>query len=225
MESPSSNQRQIVLCPLRFEMRALQKAGVAKRFDLACCGPGASGVRDWVARTGTQNRPVILAGLAGALSDRIHLGDAAAIAEVIDADSLETWRSPLVDTLAPHDSQRWRATSAKASVIGRSHKDHLHQHTGADIVDQESVAFAAAAAAAGWRWGIVRGISDDLESSLPVESDRWIDAAGRTRVRSVLAALGGRPMLLPVLWRLGRRSNVAMRAVVEVILAGRCLGP
>lgn len=37
----------------------------------------------------------------------------------------------------------------------------------ADIIDMESAAFAPGATAAGWRWTILRGLSDNTENALP----------------------------------------------------------
>jgi hypothetical protein len=110
-------------------------------------------------------------------------------------------------------------TSAPIPVRRAEEKVRLADEIGADLVDLESRAFAVAATSRGWRWGIVRGISDAANTDLPGGIERWVDGAGRLRWPFVLAAMSRRPALLGPLLRLRRDAWAAMRAVAGRIAA------
>jgi hypothetical protein len=107
--------------------------------------------------------------------------------------------------------------SAAAPVCRASEKAALAERTGADLIDLESAAFAAAASSRGWRWGIVRGVSDTAHSDLPPDVGLWIDRLGRLRWAALLVAIARRPVLAGFLLRLGRHARQAMKAVAERI--------
>ena len=100
-------------------------------------------------------------------------------------------------------------TPAQKRELGREH--------GAALVDLESSAFAAAAESRGWRWGIVRGVSDGPEDRLPAAIRGWVDERGRARPAKVCLALVRRPGILGSVTRLARRSRAAMAAVARVL--------
>jgi len=110
-------------------------------------------------------------------------------------------------------------TSRSAIVRRAADKAVLAERTGADLVDLESVAFATAASARGWRWGIVRGMSDAVDADLPAEIEACLDARGRLRRVAILAAVCRRPALAGSLRRLRRDGLMAMQAVAERIAA------
>jgi len=87
----------------------------------------------------------------------------------------------------------------------------------ADIVDLEAAEFARVATARGWRWHVVRGISDGHLDALPAGIERWTDAEGRTRLGAVAAAVLRRRARIGDLVRVGRDSSAAMRAVGEAL--------
>ena len=59
-------EQAVVVCPLEFERRALEREGLGRRCALERCGPGAESVRRWAANHAARG-PVILCGLAGSL--------------------------------------------------------------------------------------------------------------------------------------------------------------
>jgi hypothetical protein len=216
--------RPIVLCPLRFERRALRRAGLGRTCELKLCGAGARAIASWIPSLEPADRPVILAGLAGALRSDRPAGSAWIITEVRpkDAESLlPSWPGPRKGRSIDGPGS-CIITSSTTIVRRTTEKAILARQTGADLIDLESVAFAQAASARGWRWGIVRGISDAADSDLPAEIETWLDDRGRLRGAALLAALCRRPGLAASLRRLRRDGLRAMGAVAERIDA--CLG-
>jgi hypothetical protein len=93
----------------------------------------------------------------------------------------------------------------------------LARAAGAELVDQESLAFVEAARLASWRWAIVRGVSDDADSRLPRHIARWVRADGRTNGPAIVCDLCRRPTDLWRLVVLGRAARRAMNAVSEAV--------
>ncbi|MGO4723609.1 MULTISPECIES: phosphorylase family protein [unclassified Inquilinus] len=93
-------------------------------------------------------------------------------------------------------------------------KAALHRDSGADIIDLESAALAAAAVAAGLPFGVLRAVADPAAHGLPPAALVGLDAEGRPAVGPVLRALARSPGQLPALIRLGRQSGAAMAALL-----------
>jgi nucleoside phosphorylase len=107
--------------------------------------------------------------------------------------------------------------SVAAPLADADAKRAERARSGADVVDMESAAFAREAMARGWRWTIVRGISDGALDALPADVADWTDADGRTRAARVAVALLRRPALARDMARLGARSRRAMAAVARAL--------
>lgn len=233
IESPPSNRRPVgyagvvsapdsmkplVMCPLQFEMKPLL-AALADRYDFICTGPGEARMMDAMRHAAAQHRPaIILAGLAGALTVDHRAGTAAIIAVVIDATSRERWTPTLTIAEGPAVAL-CSITSAGAVLVSAADRQHLHHQTGADLVDMESAAFARAATAAGARWAIVRGISDDPNTGIVPLASSMVDEGGRTRLGRAARVALANPGCVPAMLKLGRDSR---RALGEVrILLGK----
>ena len=106
-------------------------------------------------------------------------------------------------------------TTVGETVVDPAAKRALGARSGAELVDKESVAFAQVAANAGWRWAVVRGVSDGVEEALPADIDRWVTPAGRPRRAFVLRRLARKPSLWPLVRRLKRHTAAAMDRVAE----------
>ena len=208
--------RPIILCALGFELKVLARLGLGRRCDLRCCGPGPDALDAWAHGLGASDRPVILAGLAGALRDGIAAGSAHVITCVRDEhdDPERFWRPPLRGA-AGEGGERESCTvvSCRSLVITADARRALAQRTGADLVDLESAAFAAAASSLSWRWGVIRGVSDEASSDLPEGLAQWIDGRGRSRADRFLLAACRRPSVLGAALRLRRNGIAAMRGV------------
>jgi hypothetical protein len=109
--------------------------------------------------------------------------------------------------------------SVAAPITDAAGKRAERARSGADVVDLEAAAFAREAEARGWRWAVVRGVSDGAGDALPAGVEGWTGADGRTRVASVAVAIVRRPALLPEVLRLGARSRRAMAAVAVALEA------
>lgn len=206
----------VVICPLEFERRALLQAGVGKYCEVRCCGPGALATRQCVQSSAITDRPIILAGLAGALREDIAKGSAHVATRVID-DAGHAWHPPGIAEGDPPGPSGPTIISTLHTITTTQDKHALAQRSGADLVDLESAAFAEAASAAGRRWAIVRGVSDGLHDALPEDIDEWVDEQGRTRTSAVIAAILRRPALVGEVRRLRADSIEAMNAVAGVI--------
>lgn len=200
-----------LLSPLEFERSALRGVGRRPGVRLHCCGPGAERVAAWAARAGLPaGSLVVLVGVAGALAGGLAAGAAVEVSEVVGAGvagpSLRLTGLPLA-----------RAVSVAAPLADADEKRAERARSGADVVDMESAAFAREAMARGWRWTIVRGISDGALDALPAGVAGWTDADGRTRAARVAVALLRRPALARDMARLGARSRRAMAAVARAL--------
>ena len=208
----SSNAKPLVFCPLGYEMKSL-RAGLSDRFDFLCTGPGGKRTIAAFNDVNIHDRPaVILAGLAGALTEHHRAGSAAIIREVIDPTTRERWNPTLVMKALPGTSV-CSVTSAETILETAEARKRLHVETGADLVDLESVAFARVANKAGLRWAIVRGISDDPLTGIIPNAAAMVDASGRTRLGPALAQVFRHPRTLPAFLQLKRKSGAALGEV------------
>lgn len=217
MDTAAGLTRPILVVPLEFERRALLDTAVNQACEIVCCGPGASRVGRWVASCGSPEQPLILVGLAGSLRADIATGTAYWVAKVIDDDGHEwkpTFKGRDEETSGGRDLT---IVSTQQAVTESAAKRRLAQRTGADLVDMESAAFAAAASQIQRPWAVVRGVSDGVEDSLPDDIEDWIDERGRTKTAAVISAIVRRPALLGAVRRLRAQSAAAMDAAAQVI--------
>ncbi len=158
---------------------------------------------------------VLLAGVAGGLRDSIPLRSAVVASAVIE----ETGRRFVPSLRVPGGATATLVESARAVLTQPHEKRAWAERTGADLVDRESAAFARLAERAGWRWAVVRGVSDGTAVSLPPEIDTWVDPHGRTRFARLLRDLARRPARLRDLARLRADAVAAMEAVSALLEA------
>jgi hypothetical protein len=218
MNDADADERPLVVCALEYERRGLLRHGLGEVAEVQCCGPGAAGVRLWSQQRGTEHRLVILCGVAAGLDPAIASGEARIVTQVIDAKTGRRWIPAALDDLDPKRVLPPTVVAAYEKILcDPSAKRDLHNRTGAHLADLESAAFAELATARGWRWTIVRGVSDGANDSLPIEVCRLVDAGGRTRPHEVGKCLVLRPNLLPELLRLRRHSIAAMAAVSNLL--------
>jgi adenosylhomocysteine nucleosidase len=203
-----------VVCPLAFESSALARTARERGWSVACSGPGAGSIRRWgqfaVLPPGSL---VVLAGVAGGLADGFRAG-AARVATVRDTNG-HMWSASIPTSWT---GRRATCLSVDAPLADPAAKRAAGIAHAADIVDMESAAFADVATTRGWRWAIIRGISDAVDDRLPAGIDRWTDQWGETQLGTVAGDLATRPWMLPAVIALGRRSRAAMHAVRDALL-------
>ncbi len=202
-----------ILCALSFEARRLSRR---LRIPIQICGPGETGIRRWSSgpseRQPDRGSTVILAGVAGALTDRFRPGMAGVISEIALPDG-----RTLVPALKIPGGQPIRLTSSRHLISSPLRKRDLASSTQADLVDMEGVAFAQVAMQRGWHWGVVRGAGDALSDRLPPQMENWIDPAGRTRIGAAMAYLLSHPHMIPDVLRISRQSSLALDSVASLV--------
>ncbi len=203
----------LIVCPLEFERRTLARAGRPGHLRADCCGPGPEAVRRW-AESRAPEGPVILCGLAGALREPFETGQAFVAEAVLLGDGRRL--APTFDAAAAVGRRALLCSSADTLTTPET-KQRCAERTGADLVDRESEAFAAAAEAGGWRWSVVRGVSDGPSATLPADIDGWVDRRGRSRLGAACRAVAGRRVALEQLLQLRAASLDAMRSAAALI--------
>lgn len=212
--------RPIVLCALRHEAEFLHaSARLEREVSIHCTGPGLDAVFDLLLELDRGDFGIIIfAGLAGALTPRLRAGDVRVARRVISEDG-ETW-----STTWPRDESAARGLAMCDLLTARhvlrlpDERRSAHETTGAGLVDTESAALAAWAVKTNHKtWGVVRGVSDDVDTILPDGIDHWTNRQGRLRPWRVGYDLLRQPRSIPTLRRLGESSKLAMLGVVEVL--------
>jgi adenosylhomocysteine nucleosidase len=140
---------------------------------------------------------LLSAGIAGALSPRLKVGDVSRIREVVDVATGERY---------PTRGGDWvLATSQDVSDV--EEKRELLTRYRADVVDMEGAAVAQVAKERGLEFGAVKSISDDASFTMPPLA-RFIDESGRFSNRRFLLYVALRPRWWPTLKKM--RTNAAI---------------
>lgn len=154
---------------------------------------------------------LLSAGMVGAISPNLKVGDVGRIREVIDVANGARF---------PADSGgEWvLATSQEVSDAGE--KRELRAKFGADVVDMEAAAVAQVAKERGLQFASIKSISDDATFEMP-PLNRFIDANGRFATRKFLVYVAVHPRWWSTLGKLKENSGIASRnlcAAVEHLL-------
>lgn len=211
-----------VICALAYEHRSLRRARIPGVQLLEPCGPGGRAIDAWAERFEREHgreieilgKPIVLAGLAGALNHHWRIGDAAWIRTVrLQDDRLLS--APYCDGAGEDRQAAADICTSERIVNTAAEREALAARTGCSLVDQESAAFAETSERYGWRWGIVRGVSDTGEEGLPPGVDAWVDERGRSRIGRVVKDLARHPGSIAAIGRLSRASRIAMNGVAN----------
>jgi adenosylhomocysteine nucleosidase len=169
-----------------------------------CGGIGVESARRAAEAVIALYRPALLqsVGFAGSLNRSLHIGDIVEPAVVLDARDgsrvkIEGGQGTLVTFMA---------------VASAGQKANLAKAYGAQAVDMEAAAVAAAASAHGIRFGATKAISDEFDFDMP-ETARFIDAQGRFRTAGFAAFVTLRPWLWGRVASLARNSRKAAKAL------------
>jgi adenosylhomocysteine nucleosidase len=145
-------------------------------------------------------------GFAGALDGSLASGDVFAPAVVIDARD--------GSRVQIEGGNRQGTLVTFMEVAGIDQKANLAQAYGANAVDMEASAVAAAARAQGIPFGATKVISDPLNFEMPGMA-RFIDPQGRFRTASFAVFAALRPWLWKRVARLASNSGKAARVLSE----------
>lgn len=212
-----------ILAPSSFEASHLRKglsaAGVPLQVIQVGVGPGAEFGGAW-ANSLHPGRTVILAGVAGALAPECPRGTARWASAVIDAEG-RRWIPPVQGSGNLFGARAAPGASPLAGmdgVIGHpDRKRAMHERTGACMVDCESASFARVASERGWRWGVVRGISDGADDIVPSWMPQLLRRDGSVDAGAVAGALLANPRRAIDMMRSGRAAEHAIHAVCALI--------
>lgn len=210
-----------ILAPSGFEAnrlrRGLSAADVPVRVVQVGVGPGADFSGAW-AESLMAGDTVILAGVAGALAPTCAAGTAHWASVVIDSEG-HRWTPPVQGSRAPAGATSGPVALAGADgVIGTPRDKRTHrERTGACMVDCESASFARVASARGWRWGVVRGISDGADDVVPAWMPQLLRRDGSVDAGAVAGALLANPIRAADLIRSGQSAGRAMHATCALL--------
>jgi adenosylhomocysteine nucleosidase len=193
----------VELAPLLGKLKARQVNGVAL-FDLERAVIAVGGIGERCARRAAEvviddAQPTLLlsAGIAGAISPKLKVGDVGRIREVVDVATGRRY---------PTNSGEWVLATSQ-DVSDSAEKRELLTKYDADVVDMEGAAVAQVAKERGLEFGAVKSISDEAGFQMPPLM-RFIDQNGRFDNTRFLLYVALRPKWWPVLARI--RTNTAI---------------
>lgn len=201
----------VIICPLEIERRAAERA-VGSKARVIRCGPGADAVRKCVNELSSESPSLaVLFGVAGGLR---YVPLAPRIAGVVSMATDQQWR---VNYAVGNNTETGVIVLGVDEVIHSPVRKRVlrRRFRRASIVDCESHAFAEAVSALGWRWTIVRGISDFPHQGLPRNCHNWVHPDGTASPGRVLRDIARRPLLLGEVLSLRSRTNEALGAAAE----------
>jgi len=164
-----------------------------------------------------QVRPRLLlsAGVVGAISPKLKIGDAARIREVVDVATGTRY--------ATSGGGDWVLVTSQ-DVSDAAEKRQLFERFSADVVDMEAAAVAQVANERGLEFASVKAISDDAEFVMP-PLNRFIDDKGRFATRKFLIYVALHPRWWSTLGKIKNNSEIASRnlcTAVEHLIESSC---
>jgi adenosylhomocysteine nucleosidase len=160
-----------------------------------------------------QPQRLISAGIAGALSPKLKVGDVGHVREVIDVATGVRYPGIGVD---------WVLATSQ-DVSDAAEKQQLWAKHGADVVDMEASAVAQVAKEHGLEFASVKAISDDASFEMP-PMNRFIDEHGRFATPRFLIYVAFHPRWWDTLGKIKRNSDLATKnlcSTLEHLLKGR----
>lgn len=195
----------IELAPLIGKLRSQQVSGV-ELFELPNAVVAVGGIGEKFARHAAevaiayaQPKRLVSAGVAGAISPRLKVGDVGWIREVLHVSSGVRY--------ATAGGGDWVLATAQ-DVSNSSEKRELLTNCGADVVDMEAAAVAQVAMENGLEFAAVKAISDDAAFEMP-PFGRFIGENGRFAMRKFLIFVALHPKWWATLGKIKKNSEFA----------------
>jgi adenosylhomocysteine nucleosidase len=145
-----------------------------------------------------QPRQLISAGVAGALSPELKVGDVGHVREVVHAASGTRYQG---------DGGKWTLATSEEVIDAAAKQELLAKHA-ADVVDMEAAAVAQVARARGLQFAAIKAVSDEAAFEMPPLS-RFIDENGKFAASSFLMYVAFRPKWWSSLGTLKRNNDLA----------------
>ncbi|HTV48815.1 MAG TPA: hypothetical protein VMG59_10275 [Phycisphaerae bacterium] len=157
---------------------------------------------------------IITAGVAGALSPELDIGDL-----VIDSASSDTQRvADFMNTMS--NSRRvyvGPVHTSKTMISTPEEKKKIFNETQAVIVEMENQITRQFASRRNVPWLGIRAVSDTAFDHLPPEVMRFVNKSGNIRPWEVTMGLARRPLLIPQVIRLGKHTGIATQRLSDGI--------
>jgi adenosylhomocysteine nucleosidase len=160
---------------------------------------------------------VVSTGYAGGLDPGLQLGDLVIASQVLDFATGEYFLCGDVDG----EATRGVVLSQDRIANDAREKQELYVRTSACAVEMESSGVAARAKRAGLPFYCIKIISDTATESFALDLNRMRTEQGKVSRGKIMIYALGRPMLVPGLLRLKRRTGTAAQALGEFLVSCR----
>jgi adenosylhomocysteine nucleosidase len=194
----------VEMAPLLGKMRLRQVNGIAL-FNLDRAVVTVGGIGETCARRAAETaieyaQPTLLisAGIAGAVSPKLKVGDVGRMREVVDVATGQRY---------PTTGGQWVLATSQ-DVSDAAEKRQLLTKYGADVVDMEGAAVAQVAKERGLQFAAVKSISDEAGFEMPPLM-RFIDQNGGFDQGRFLLYVAFRPKWWPVVARIRTNTSIA----------------
>lgn len=194
----------VEVAPLIGRIRPTRKDGVAL-FELPNALVAIGGIGEKfahraaeVAAEYAQPKQLISAGLAGAISPKLKVGEVGRMREVVHAATATSYWCA---------GGEWILATSQ-HVTDAAIKQELLRLYSADVVDMEAAAVAQVAHARGLKFAALKAISDEAAFEMP-PLGRFIDENGRFATGGFLMYVAVRPRWWSTLMKLKRNNDLA----------------
>lgn len=219
--------RAVILTAMPEERAAFRRRAFGPDVAVAATGVGPRNAARTAARLLARHRPRLLvgAGVAGALSEDLGVGDIFVARRVLDAAGVAPPPDPELTARAsalPGTRSGTLVCLERPLVTASEKASWAAQVDAPAAVDMESAAWARTAAAHGIPYVILRAISDHALDQLPGYLSRCMDRDGGIRRWAVALHALAEPSTIPVLRRMQHRVEDCtdrLAAFVEHFLA------
>ena len=161
---------------------------------------------------------VLSFGTWGALDPAIKAGEIGVGWNVVDPSLAiscdREWASSLI---AATGARREIVTLSATTVATAAAKAALRDHTGATVVDFETLVAARVAWNRGVKVAALRAVSDTADQDVPPAALAALGAGGQLDVGAVIGSLAGDVTQLPSLMRLDESSTLAFDALAQAL--------
>jgi adenosylhomocysteine nucleosidase len=164
-------------------------------------------------------------GVAGALDSSLSSGTMLCPEQVLNESGERyitdaSWRVSLQQSLTPTLRPYGSLLSVREPLLTIAEKANAHQRFGALAVDMESAAVAAVARQYSLPFISLRAIVDEASDTVPTALNNSVDAWGRPRALSMIAAMCRHPSIigdLPRLYSRMQRATQALQAAYQAV--------
>jgi adenosylhomocysteine nucleosidase len=220
--SAAEAARGLVLTAIPEERDAIAARLSPRGIEVVATGDGPRSAEQGANALLERLRPafVVGAGVAGALTPGLAVGDLLASARILDAkgEAPPPDRRLLELLLAATRIRSGTLLTVERPVVSAAQKADLAASTGdPSVCDMESAAWARAAAAHGVPYLVLRAVSDTAEEDLPRYLARCMNASGGVSRAMVAFSALLHPTTIPDLLRMRRRVHEGSAALGELV--------